>query len=391
MKLALLSTISVAPLVHSTSFKSDFLLETLSKRSKNNPTPLKNYGCYCFKDDQDFFSGKGPGVNKLDKLCKALTNCYKCNAHSFGTCDPVLYQNDVKMTKDGHFDCPNENSDFAEDQCNSGFCQCDIEFLKGVEQLDLEGLEKEFGDDELDRVSQCVMNKPSIKETAAKEIERDMPSNPSKSEVSAPMRAPPGLASLGLLEQPSFKFGVGAPTFNTNDNNSPISNSGRGTNNIISALGRPLATNSLLSNIDLDSVKNNLADVPDEDASDQGENNEAEYLYEDVGLENSEESISQQITSDSEMSISSLPAFAGSRPSFQNGASSVGRLGIGFASGNARNFIIVPSDSVSECCGDSPNWFPITFSEHKSCCEDKSYNVLLSQCCDGKILATGSC
>merc|ERR1719454_2225558 len=255
--------------------------------------------------------------------------------------------------------------------------------MNGVDGIDLASLDEAILDNNLERSSKCGMKTLSIKEVAAKQIEKEMP-------PSAPMRGPPGTAALSQLERPTFKFGVGAPNFHDNDDNN-VSNSGRSNLGLgISSLGRPLGlgSNNLLSNIDMDSLKNNLADVPDEDASVQGE---AEYLYEDTKTE----SKIPETPSSPDSEMTNLPAFSGSRPSFTvtgpGGPSSIGRLGMGFASGNPRNFIIVPSDNVSECCGDSPRWFPITFSEHKSCCENKSYNVLLSQCCDGKILATGSC
>merc|ERR1719183_553460 len=94
-------------------------------------------------------------------------------------------------------------------------------------------LDEEIFNNNLDRSSKCVMSSLSIKEVAAKEIEKEMP-------PSTPMRGPPGTAALSQLERPTFKFGVGAPTFHDNDDNN-VSNSGRSNLGLgISSLGRPL-------------------------------------------------------------------------------------------------------------------------------------------------------
>lgn len=339
------STFLLVKYVKASNIKSDFLLDSIDRliESPINKSILSNYGCYCFKSDTDFFTGKGPGLDPLDKACKQLTNCYKCNANAYGQCDPISYQSTAKLNNN-RLACQFENSNNVEDLCSSGFCQCDREFIDVVSRMDLSNLNSDFIDSSLgeDRNNKCEFTHHSFQV-------QSNPSNPSENNENQPM----------------FKFGSGAPSAPSTGLHSM----------------RPMPGDLGLADVDFDGTSNGFTqtdeDLDESNDTQDSDEDENDYIYSDMN----------QPTN----TVFQKPTNTISNTDFISTLQQERSIGSNLL--QAENLIIqVPIDNIQECCGDSPSWIPITFSENKECCGDKSYNTLLQVCCsEGQVGNTGSC
>ena len=95
---------------------------------------LQNYGCYCFpKNSRNVAKNKGAPVDKMDQLCRMLSQCHRC-IYDYDYVDDECdffgkYKYDVNANN-GIISCLPGNRG-----CQSSQCECDKEFARRIVDL----------------------------------------------------------------------------------------------------------------------------------------------------------------------------------------------------------------------------------------------------------------
>lgn len=104
---------------------------------------FKKYGCHCWPRGRTILGGQGRPKDDVDRTCKRLYNCHKCNfVNSVGLCAPDATQYKVR----GYESAPGVRVLTCGDEegsCERNLCECDLAFaLDMTDKVDPETLEE---------------------------------------------------------------------------------------------------------------------------------------------------------------------------------------------------------------------------------------------------------
>lgn len=284
----------------------------------------------------------------------------------------------MAKTKSNSLVCPFENSDYAEDVCDSGFCQCDQFFIEAVGKLDLEGaVDEQFLDGNFDRESMCQKVDHSTK-----------PIESATSRFAATQAQATGAAAIESILKPHFLARPLVSQYNLGNSQGPSFKTGSGTkinpnllqglmeqsqqaasneNSSDSAVQQPTINqqhNSFASLLGsrlenaIDKFAQNLGQGGDPYSDNTETEDSEDYLYRDDEMSSLD--IIKQIFS------------AASQEEQKARTSKILKI------------IHVPIENIDHCCGDLPEWQPVVSATNSECCGHKSFNPFLSQCCNEK-------